>query len=115
MFIGSSIIKAPLTKFIAFSQMGQFFFVICNTQKLIFGKFFKLHYNFKNQVIYVKWVRETEFDDHISLYSTAAAVRQRMSQRQNAVLSYITTDLSSHFDYEASLPHCGSKWHVIQI
>ena len=61
--------------------MGQFF-NLQHSKIAFFCKFLKLHDNFQNQVIYeVKWVCETDFDDHFALHSTAAAVRQHMAQR----------------------------------
>ena len=61
-----------------------------NLQHLIFFcKFLKLHDNFQNQVIYVKWVFKTDFDDHFALHSTAAAVRQHMTQRHDHIVQAV--------------------------
>ena len=56
-----------------------------------FFKFLKLHVNFRNQVIhvYVKWVYKTDFDDRFALHSTAAAVRQHMTQRHDHIVQAV--------------------------
>ena len=48
-----------------------------------------MHDNFLNQVIYVKWVFKTDFDDHFALHSTAAAVRQHMTQRHDHIVQAV--------------------------
>ena len=65
--------------------MGQFFLVYNTTD--FFCKFLMLD-SFKNPAVYVKWVYKTDFDDHFSLHSTAAAARQHMTQRHNHIASY---------------------------
>ena len=44
-----------------------------------------MHDNFQNQVLYVKWVYKTDFDDRFALHSTAAAVQQHMTQRHDHI------------------------------
>ena len=61
--------------------MGQFF-LICNSIDF-FCKFLKLHDNFQNQVLYVKLVYKTDFDDRFALPSNAAAVQQHVTQRHD--------------------------------
>ena len=49
----------------------------------------KLHDKFQHQVINVKLVYKTDFDDRFALHSTAAAVQQHMTQRHSHIVQAV--------------------------